>query len=898
MALTLRITAVVEAIRDKFNTMTPRLLPLGGSDGQVLAINSDTFTWVDRDAAPGTITLSMLGGDITTAAKSLLDDPSIPAIRTTLGLGDAALRPASYFALAVHTHAISDITGLQTALDAKLNLSVTSTYGRTVIGATDAASARTILQLGSASQNATSDFALAVHTHAISDITGLQTALSNKESSISSGTTAQYWRGDKTFQTLDRSAVGLSAVDNTNDAAKPISIAQQTAFDLKLDSTHAGTGGSAHAIATSTEAGFITASDKFKLDSVANSATANSTDQQLRDRSTHTGVQAISTITGLDTALAENAPKGLLTSAELTMTSGKLIGRATSGTGSVEEISLGAGFSFSSGAIIFLAPDGTLSNAKFTSVASGIIKGRRGASTGPVEDLSGDDATSLLSLFSSTLKGLVPASGGGSTAYLRADGSWSIPPNTGVWGSITGTLLAQTDLTTALNARQPLAANLTSITSLVGAVDTIPYFTGVGTLATSSFTGYARTLNSAVDSSVARSTLGLSNVNNTSDASKPLSTATVAALALKIDVSEKGIANGVATLDSGGKLPTSQLPPLAINDVFLVSSQSAQLALTAQAGDIAIRSDINDSFIHNGGTSNTMADWQEIRTPAVVASVNGHIGTVVLDKTDVGLANVDNTSDVNKPISTAQAAGFTAQTAALTAHSGSPTAHPVATETVPGFMSATDKTKLDGVDNRANHTGTQTYTTVTMPSGAVLGRGSSGTGAVEALTIGDGLSVASGILSVSQSVGGTFNPITATGTGSPQDITLPTTSLTPFDVLVTIEGLVQDPVDFTISGTTLTLTATLGSSIVVRKPAGARGLPANKVAVTVGDGTATSFNIDHNMGTRDVSVTLYDTTTYADINPPTVTITRPTTNRVTLVFTAAPSSAGVRAVII
>lgn len=37
-----------------------------------------------------------------------------------------------------------------------------------------------------------------------------------------------------------------------------------------------------------------------------------------------------------------------------------------------------------------------------------------------------------------------------------------------------------------------------------------------------------------------------------------------------------------------------------------------------------------------------------------VDSVNGETGVVILDKTDLGLSNVDNTSDVNKPVSTAQ----------------------------------------------------------------------------------------------------------------------------------------------------------------------------------------------------------------------------------------------------
>ena len=47
----------------------------------------------------------------------------------------------------------------------------------------------------------------------------------------------------------------------------------------------------------------FTSADKSKLDGIAENATANSTDSQLRERSTHTGTQAISTISGLQSAL-------------------------------------------------------------------------------------------------------------------------------------------------------------------------------------------------------------------------------------------------------------------------------------------------------------------------------------------------------------------------------------------------------------------------------------------------------------------------------------------------------------------------------------------------------------------------------------------------------------------
>jgi Cellulase (glycosyl hydrolase family 5) len=99
-----------------------------------------------------------------------------------------------------------------------------------------------------------------------------------------------------------------------------------------------------------------------------------------------------------------------------------------------------------------------------------------------------------------------------------------------------------------------------------------------------------------------KTTVGLSNVDNTSDLAKPVSTAVQNALNTKIDTSRIGAISGVAGLGADGKVPTSQLP----------------------------------------ATSNA------------VTSVNTLTGVVVLTKTDIGLSNVDNTSDANKPVSTAQ----------------------------------------------------------------------------------------------------------------------------------------------------------------------------------------------------------------------------------------------------
>jgi hypothetical protein len=60
-------------------------------------------------------------------------------------------------------------------------------------------------------------------------------------------------------------------------------------------------------------------SAKAKLDGIAANATANSSDADLRDRSTHTGTQAISTVSGLQTALdAKAASTALASYRELT----------------------------------------------------------------------------------------------------------------------------------------------------------------------------------------------------------------------------------------------------------------------------------------------------------------------------------------------------------------------------------------------------------------------------------------------------------------------------------------------------------------------------------------------------------------------------------------------------
>ena len=67
------------------------------------------------------------------------------------------------------------------------------------------------------------------------------TEVDSVNASLAGGTTAQYYRGDKTWRALNKAAVGLGNVDNTSDASKPISTATATALSAKQATLVSGT---------------------------------------------------------------------------------------------------------------------------------------------------------------------------------------------------------------------------------------------------------------------------------------------------------------------------------------------------------------------------------------------------------------------------------------------------------------------------------------------------------------------------------------------------------------------------------------------------------------------------------------------------------------------------------
>lgn len=149
--------------------------------------------------------------------------------------------------------------------------------------------------------------------------------------------------------------------------------------------------GHAHANATTGASGFMSAADKTKLDGVA--ANANN-----YVHPNHSG-DVTSTADG-DTAIASDA----------------------------------------------------VSNAKLANMANGTIKGRAASGTGDPEDLTGTEATALLETFTSVAKGLAPASGGGTTNFLRADGAWAAPSGGGGGGQTAVILAADATSTSTTHA--------------------------------------------------------------------------------------------------------------------------------------------------------------------------------------------------------------------------------------------------------------------------------------------------------------------------------------------------------------------------------------------------------------------------------------------------------------
>lgn len=96
-------------------------------------------------------------------------------------------------------------------------------------------------------------------------------------------------------------------------------------------------------------------------------------------------------------------------------------------------------------------------------------------------------------------------------------------------------------------------------------------------------------------------------------------------------------AGQIPVLGENGKISETMLPAIAITDTFTVANKSEMLALTAQKGDVAIRTDLSKSFILKAEPASELGNWVELKTPVdAVQSVNGQTGAVTLTTSNIG----------------------------------------------------------------------------------------------------------------------------------------------------------------------------------------------------------------------------------------------------------------------
>lgn len=79
-----------------------------------------------------------------------------------------------------------------------------------------------------------------------------------------------------------------------------------------------------------------------------------------------------------------------------------------------------------------------------------------------------------------------------------------------------------------------------------------------------------------------------------------------------------------------GKVPTSQMPPLVVNDTHSVNSQAEMLALAAAQGDVAVRIDTSQLFYLAATPASTLSNWILMSGGTSVTSVAGKTGVVSL----------------------------------------------------------------------------------------------------------------------------------------------------------------------------------------------------------------------------------------------------------------------------
>lgn len=252
---------------------------------------------------------------------------------------------------------------------------------------------------------------------------------------------------------------GASSGTNTGDQTSIVGITGTIAqFNTAVTDADLATGGGT---ATGTNTG-----DQTTITGNAGTATALQTSRDFSISGSGVTAATVGFTGAANVVLAASVDAGHITLARMAdMATSSLIYRKTAGTGVPEVQTLATlktdlgltgtnsgdqtitltGNVTGSGTGSFAATiaNDAVTNAQLANVSTATFKGRITAASGDPEDLSGTQATTLLDTFTSGLKGLVPASGGGTTNFLRADGTFADPavgPGSGISIGLASTL--------------------------------------------------------------------------------------------------------------------------------------------------------------------------------------------------------------------------------------------------------------------------------------------------------------------------------------------------------------------------------------------------------------------------------------------------------------------------
>lgn len=331
-----------------------------------------------------------------------------------------------------------------------------------------------------------------------------------------------------------------------------------------------------------------------------------------------------------------------------------------------------------------------------------------------------------------------------------------------------------------------------------------------------------------------------------------------------IPLSQRGAANGVASLDASGLIPVSQLPAIAINNTFTVSSEAAMLALVAQTGDMAIRTDLGRTFVLSAEPATTLGNWLQL--------LDGPSGTV----TSVNI--------------TAPAAGITVSGGPITT-SGS------ITLALANDLAAVENLATNGI---AVRTGTSTWATRSLTAGTGItitnADGVAGNPTISATNNGTVTSVALTAPSIFSVTG---SPITTSGTIGLALNTVPSNTVfagsltagqtvTPtFRTLGLAQGDLND-VTITNAQTFQVLsyngTRWVNTGAVGSNAAGLVGVgQAGAAAWSLISGNRYQADFAHNLGTTNVVITVFDSTSNQVVIPNLVTLVNNNTVRIEVV---------------